>query len=72
MPGKEENFQKIKHGHSVPQKMPGTSIKADITKAVEIQDWKYCVLLNVFFFRRTLGRNTEKNFPPFGPRARKL
>jgi hypothetical protein len=47
--------------------MLGTSIKADITKAVEIQDWKYSFPLNMFFFRRSLGRNTEKNFPPFGP-----
>ena len=33
---------------SVPLRMPGTFIKADITKAVEINDWKYSFLLNMF------------------------
>ena len=57
---------------SVPLRMLGTFIKVDITKAVEINDWKYSFLLNMFLFRRSLGRNTEKNFPTLRPRARKL
>ena len=33
----------------VPLRMLGISIRADITKAVEIKDWKCSFLLNLFF-----------------------